>query len=88
MSRVVAFWESVEVVQDDASALLAGRLESPSRKVELVLGCAAFGGCGYRMAILLGRVSEERITQSEVQRLERSRFNDRSANRIETSMMQ
>ena len=59
-------------------ALFADRLESPSRKLELVLGCAAFGGCACRMAILLGRVSEERITQSEVQRLERSRFHDRS----------
>ena len=38
---------------------------------------AAFGRWACRIAILLGRVSEERITESDVQRLERPTFHDR-----------
>ena len=40
---------------------------------------AAFDRWACRIAILLGRVSEERITESEVQRLERPTFHDRFA---------
>lgn len=47
--------------------------------MRVVRGCGSVRWVACRIANLLGRVAEERITESEVQRLERPSFHDRFA---------